>query len=154
MTADASILYNSAMYDRLATMEPRTVLIHPGVRDIEPDGDAAVLSREDLLNLLERDPHVVVERLPATRQGPRDNGDGGGGADAAAVPTGIALHLGTPGALAAAVRIFRTWLLRDTARFIRLTRRPAPYEAAEIELDAGASHRVIESALRRLIGSD
>lgn len=129
-------------------MEPRTVLIHPGVRDIEPDGDASLVSREDLVNLLERDPDVVVEQVPATRHGPRDGGDAKG------LATAIALHLGTPSALAAAVRIFRMWLLRDKDRFIRLTRRFTTPEDAEIELDASASNRVIETALRRILDND
>jgi hypothetical protein len=122
-------------------MESQTVLVQPGVRDVEPDGDASVVSREDLLALLQEDPDVVVARVPVADHRARGKG----------LATDIALILGTPGALAAVVRIFRLWLQRDRDRYIRIIKH-ALEDTIEVVIDAkDASERAIEAALRRVI---
>jgi len=122
-------------------MESQTVLLEAGVREVEPDGDASVESREDLLALLREDPDVVVQQVPAADPVRRRKG----------LATDIALILRTPGALAAAVRIFRLWLQRDKDRYIRLTKR-AFEDTLEVVIDAkDISERAIETALRRII---
>jgi hypothetical protein len=122
-------------------MESQTVLLEAGVRDVEPDGDASVVSREDLLALLHNDPDVIVARAPAVGRHPRRKG----------LATEIALILGTPGAFAALVRIFRLWLQRDKDRYIRITKR-ALEDTLEVVIDAkDISERAIEAALRRVI---
>lgn len=125
----------------MESQESRTVLIQPGVREVEPDGDASIVSREDLVTLLERDPDVIVEQVPVPTAEPGGKG----------LPTDIALILGTPGALAAAARIFQLWLQRDKDRYIRITKR-AIKDTIEVVIDAThVSERTIETALRRII---
>jgi len=121
-------------------VESQTVLVHPGLHEAEPDGDATALSREDLLALLRQDPDVIVTQVPAA--GPDTQGKG--------LPTEIMLILGTPGAFAAAVRIFQLWLQRDRDRYIRISKR-ALEETREIVIDAKDSGRAIETALKRVI---
>ena len=122
-------------------MESQTVVVHPGLHEAEPDGDASAVSREDLLSLLREDPDVIVTQVPAAYPGRHGKG----------LATDIMLILGTPGALAAAVRIFLLWLQRDRDRYIRITKR-AFDETREIVIDAkGVSERAIETALKRFI---
>lgn len=122
-------------------MESQTVVVHPGLHEAEPDGDASAVSREDLLALLRQDPDVIVTQVPAADPGPHGKG----------LATDIMLILGTPGALAAAVRIFQLWLQRDRDRYIRITRRVVDH-TREIVIDAkDVSERAIETALQRFI---
>lgn len=122
-------------------MESQTVLVHPGLHEAEPDGDASAVSREDLLALLRQDPDVIVAQVPAADPDRRGKG----------LATDIMLILGTPGALAAAVRIFQLWLQRDRSRYIRITKRVFN-QTREIVIDAkDASERAIESTLKRFI---
>ena len=122
-------------------MESQTVLVHPGLHEAEPDGDATAVSREDLLVLLRQDPDVIVTQVPTTDLDRRRKG----------LATEIMLILGTPRALAAVVRIFQLWLQRDKARYIRISRRELE-ETREIVIDANdVSGRTIETALKRVI---
>ena len=125
-------------------MESQTVLVQPGLHEAEPDGDATAVSREDLLALLRQDPDVIVTQVPAPDPDPHRKG----------LATDIMLVLGTPGALAAAVRIFQLWLQRDKDRYIRITKR-ALEETREIVIDAkDVSGRAIEAALKHIIDHD
>ena len=125
-------------------MESQTVLVHPGLHEAEPDGDATAVSREDLLALLREDPDVIVTQVPSADPDPHGKG----------LATEIMVILGTPGARAAAVRIFQLWLQRDKDRYIRLTKR-ALEETREIVIDAkDASGRAIDAALRHIIDHD
>ncbi len=122
-------------------MESQTVLVHPGLHEAEPDGDATAVSREDLLALLRQDPDVIITQVPTTDPERRSRG----------LATEIMLILGTPGALAAAVRFFRLWLQRDKDRYIRITK-GALEESKEIVIDAkDVPGRAIETALKRVI---
>jgi len=122
-------------------MESQTVLVHPGLHEAEPDGDATAVSREDLLALLRQDPDVILTQVPTTDPERRRKG----------LATEIMLILGTPGALAAVVRIFQLWLQRDKDRYIRITKR-AVEDTREIVIDANdVPGRAIETALKRVI---
>jgi hypothetical protein len=122
-------------------MESYTVVVHPGLHEHEPEGDAAAISREDLLALLRQDPEVIVAQVPRPDPDPQGKG----------LATEIMLILGTPGALAAAVRIFQLWLRRDKDRYIRISKR-AMEETLEVVIDAkDVSGRAIETALKRVI---
>lgn len=112
-------------------MESQSLLLSPGLYEAEPDGDAAALSREDLLALLRDDPDLIITQDP-----------------------GIMLILWTPRALTAAVRIFQLWLQRDRDRYIRVSRR-AIDQTREVVIDANdVSGRAIESALRNITDHD
>jgi hypothetical protein len=125
-------------------MESQTVVVHPGLHEAEPDGDASAVSREDLLALLREDPDVIVTQVPSAEQDPGTKG----------LATDIMLILGTPGALAAAVRIFQLWLQRDRDRYIRITKRAFDH-TREIVIDAkDVSERAIETALKRFMDHD
>ena len=125
-------------------MESQTVVVHPGLHEAEPDGDASAVSREDLLALLREDPDVIVTQVPSAERQPGGKG----------LATDIMLILGTPGALAAAVRIFQLWLQRDRDRYIRITRRAFDH-TREIVIDAkDVSERAIETALKRFMDHD
>ena len=122
-------------------MESQTVLVHPGLHEAEPDGDATAVSREDLLALLREDPEVIVTQVPTND--PERRGKG--------LATEIMLILGTPVALAAVVRVFQLWLQRDRHRYIRITKR-ALEDTREIVIDSrDVSGHGIETALKRVI---
>jgi hypothetical protein len=125
-------------------MESRTLLIRPGLHEAEPEGDATALSREDLLALLGEEPEVTVTQVPTAEPEPGRKGLG----------TEIVLILSTPGALAAAVRIFQLWLRRDRDRYIRISRTVVD-QTREIVIDAkDVSERAIENALKHFLDHD
>jgi hypothetical protein len=128
----------------LPIVESQTVLVNPGLHEAEPDGDATALSREDLLALLREDPDVIVTQVPTADPERRGRG----------LANEILLILGTPRAIAAAVRIFKLWLQRDRDRYIRISKR-AVEETREVVIDAkDLPGRSIETALKRIIDHD